>query len=160
MLYGSSVWGNFLTRTQLASLQKLQNWGAKLIFGRAKYDSCSDLFPLLRWIRIRDLIALKTSCVAWAAATGSFGHTLQTVFHQPRHSHFTRRHGQLYFVHADFAQGCFSRRSLLFLGPLYLNKIHPYLAQDADSSPDSRRFRATVLDLLRTNPTLFSSPLD
>ena len=52
------------TKTNLSRLKKKTvNYGAKVIFGRKKYDHVSDLLDKLGWLSSESLVTCHTSCM-------------------------------------------------------------------------------------------------
>ena len=60
--YCISVYGNG-SKKNLAMIQKTINYGAKIIFGRKKYDHVSDLLERLRWLSAENLVVHSTLCM-------------------------------------------------------------------------------------------------
>ena len=52
--YCVSIYGNG-SKMNLSRLQKIINYGAKIIFGRKKYDHVSDLLDKLGWLSAEKL---------------------------------------------------------------------------------------------------------
>ena len=61
--YCISVYGN-TSQKNLNKIQKILNYGAKVIFGRRKFDPSSDLREKLQWLPARELEELGTLCLA------------------------------------------------------------------------------------------------
>jgi len=57
--YCLSVYGNG-TKTNLIRIQKIINYGAKVIFGRKKFDPVSDLLEKLGWLPADNLVTCST----------------------------------------------------------------------------------------------------
>ena len=60
--YCITVYGNG-SKTNLARIQKIINYGAKLIFGRKKFDHASDLLEKLGWLSAENLALYHTLCL-------------------------------------------------------------------------------------------------
>ena len=60
--YCISVYGNG-TLKNLARIQKVINYAAKIIFGRKKFDHVSDLLEGLGWLSAADLVQYHTLCL-------------------------------------------------------------------------------------------------
>ena len=60
--YCISVYGNG-SKQNLARVQKILNFAAKVIFGRRKYDHATDLREKLGWLDARQLVEFSTLCL-------------------------------------------------------------------------------------------------
>ena len=57
--YCITIYGNG-SKKNIARIQKIINYGAKIIFGRKKYDHVSDLLEQLRWLSAENLVLYHT----------------------------------------------------------------------------------------------------
>lgn len=57
-------------QTDIARLQRLQNWGAKLIFRATKYDHASPFLQQLHWLPVKERIAFKILMCVFKAING------------------------------------------------------------------------------------------
>ena len=60
--YCITVYGNG-TRKNLSRLQKIINYGAKVIFGRKKFDHVTDLLEKLCWPSAENMVSYHTLCL-------------------------------------------------------------------------------------------------
>ena len=60
--YCIAIYGNSSKRN-LTRIQKIINYGAKIIFGRKKYDHVSDLLERLGWLSAESLVSYHTLCL-------------------------------------------------------------------------------------------------
>ena len=88
MMYGCAAWAS-CNKTQIDRIQRMQNWAAKIIAGRHKFDHCSDVIRELGWLTVLELIRVKVTTLAYAAANGRFGADLQGLFRHLPHEHCT-----------------------------------------------------------------------
>jgi hypothetical protein len=63
-LYGISVW-SACTAATLRPVQLIQNWAARVVSGRRKYDHVSDIIFDLKWLRIDDEAKLRLATAAY-----------------------------------------------------------------------------------------------
>ena len=61
--YCITIYGNG-SKKNVSRIQKIINYGAKMIFGRKKYDHVSDLLEKLHWLNAENLIHYHTLCTA------------------------------------------------------------------------------------------------
>ena len=59
--YFITIYGNG-SKNNLSQIQKIINYGAKVIFGRKKYDHVSDLLRKLRWLSAENLASYHALC--------------------------------------------------------------------------------------------------
>lgn len=64
--YCISIYGNG-TQNNLSRIQKVINYGAKVIFGRKKFDHVTDLLEKLGWFTAEELVKYHTLCLAHKA---------------------------------------------------------------------------------------------
>jgi hypothetical protein len=130
MMYGSAAWAS-INATQVARLQKIQNWGARLIEGRGKYDHCRDIIEKIEWVDIQGMIKLKLLTFGYSAYKGEIGSYLKTIFKNAIHPHRTRSVIANKFIMPS-AKSVFGASSFTFKGPRLLNEMisHLHLAQD------------------------------
>ena len=60
--YCISIYGSG-SKKNLARIQKILNYGAKIIFGRKKYDHVSDLLDKLSWLSAESMVSYHTLCM-------------------------------------------------------------------------------------------------
>ena len=77
--YCISVYGNG-SRKNLDRIGKILNFGARVIFGRRKYDHVSDLWDRLGWLRPQQLINLVTLNLANKIISSGKPDALASVF--------------------------------------------------------------------------------
>jgi hypothetical protein len=118
--FGITVWSASCAN-QMKRVQKTQNWAARIINKKRKYDHVTDDIYGLGWLKMSELSELRTAVTAFNSANGVFGDSLQTLFRQPEHEHDTRatRVGLTVRPHVPTNRGM---RRFGFTGPTTLNK--------------------------------------
>ena len=134
-VYGSS--GD----VQVKRIQKLINFGARVVTGRRRYDHISDAVRQLGWLTAEQLIAYHTACsVRNVMMTGHPESLAGTI--GPRlsaqHEHSTRNAHQFVLPRMRTETG---KRRLCYRGVKLLN--------DLDIEPTVPTFRATLKSALR-----------
>ena len=91
--YCMSVYG-ICNNTQLHRIQKLLNFGARVISGRRKYDHIHDVLEELRWLNVPNLVSYHRLCmVHTVAATGRPETIATTIGTTAQHQYRTRAAG-------------------------------------------------------------------
>jgi hypothetical protein len=72
MYYGISSWW-VAPNEQVDRVQRMQNWGVRLIDGRSKYDHVSDLIVDYRFLTVRQTAQHGLTVMAYKAAQGLLG---------------------------------------------------------------------------------------
>jgi hypothetical protein len=130
-LYGIETWStccpSYRTR-----VQRIQNWGARLITNRRKHDHVSDV-DRLGWLRVDEQARLRITGTAYAASRGELGTDLKSLFTQPQHDYNTRDQAVGTFLrpHVPTNRGL---RSFAFAGPSALNSVIDIVNRDLDKS--------------------------
>ena len=78
--YCLSVYGNG-SQKNFNKLQKIINFGARVIFGRRKFDHVSDLRERLGWLQARQLAELCTLCLTRKVLVSGEPEALASVLH-------------------------------------------------------------------------------
>ena len=78
--YCLSVYGNG-SQKNLDKLQKIINFGARVIFGRRKFDHVSDLRERLGWLSARQLADSCTLCLTHKVLISGEPESLSSVLH-------------------------------------------------------------------------------
>ena len=78
--YCLSVYGNG-SQKNLDKIQMIINFGARVIFGRRKFDHVSDLRERLGWLHVRDLADLCTLCLTHKVLKSGEPEALASVLH-------------------------------------------------------------------------------
>ena len=60
--YCCIVYGNCASATSLKRLQKVMNFGARVVSGRRKFQHISDVLNRLGWMSVQQLIEYSTLC--------------------------------------------------------------------------------------------------
>ena len=118
-LYALTTW-SVCTKTQLHRIQKLQNWCARLISGRRKYDHIADVRTQLGWLRIEDESNYRLGVAAYSAKLGEMGADLEALFTNPKHRYDTRQKSAGFFgrPHVTSERG---KKRFGYAGPTMLN---------------------------------------
>ena len=119
-IYALEVWSS-CNKTEIKKVQvSIQNWCAKLVVGRRKFEKMDNLLDELGWLSIDKLVELRTVCTARQAAHGLYGSAMKSLFNKSNSSYDTRK--KLYTlprVHTDRG-----KRSFSFRGAELLNKYN------------------------------------
>ena len=131
--YCMSVYGT-CTDTQLHRVQKLLNFGARVISGRRKYDHISDVLKDLRWLDAHNLVRYHRLCLVHSVdTTGRPESIADTLGDAAQHQYMTRAAGNHVLPRIRTEAG---RRRLCYSA-----------VQDYDSLPinvNARSFRAQL----------------
>ena len=71
LLYCSTVWSN-TSNSNIAKLQKVQNFAGRIILGLRKYDHISDGLRSLNWLPIKERLILNDATMMHNALTNLF----------------------------------------------------------------------------------------
>ena len=92
--YCISLYGT-CNATQLHRIQKLLNFGARVITGRRKYDSVSSEFHKLKWLDARNLVTYHRMCLVHSAImTGKPASVADLIGSTAAHQYQTRGSSQ------------------------------------------------------------------
>ena len=119
--YCMSVYGSCGV-TQMARVQKILNFCARVVSGRRRSDHISDVIQQLGWLRAEELAEYHTICaVQRAITTTSPEYTSQTIgpIARETHDHNTRNAGRVTQPRARTETG---RRRLCIRGVTLLNR--------------------------------------
>ena len=115
------IWGT-TNLTQLTNAQKLQNFAAKVVDGKArKYDHVTPILKELKWLNVKDKITYDTGITMYKYLNNLYPNhllTFPTVGDVTGSS--TRQRGHLYVRKTNTDSGA---RSLLVRGPKLWNKL-------------------------------------
>jgi hypothetical protein len=120
-LYGLSVW-SICSNTQLQRVQRLQNWGARVISGLRKYDHVSAVREQLGWLNVAEMKKVGLATASYSAMKGQMGPELQSKFAHAQHSHGTRQQAAGMFYRPD-VPGSRGQQRFSFAGPGVLNEF-------------------------------------
>ena len=125
--YCISVYGNG-TQKNMSRLQKVINYGAKVIFGRKKFDRVSDLLKRLGWMSAESLASYHTLCllhkVRLLQEPASLAGSISTVAEHRDADRETRQDGDLFVPRWNTGMG---RRRFVCRGPDQYNDLPPEL---------------------------------
>jgi hypothetical protein len=120
VLYGISVWSACTVAT-LRPVQRVQNWAARVVSGRRKFDHVSDVIRELKWLRVDDEAQLRLATAAYSAMRGEWGADMAELFKQPDHHHYTRQQAAGLLSRPDRRTNR-GQRGFAFAGPTVLNE--------------------------------------
>ena len=128
--YCVSIYGNG-SKVNLSRLQKIINYGAKLVFGRKKYDHVSDLLDKLGWPSAENLSAYHTLCMVHKVRRhgepGELAAGFATVAEVREASdRTTRQDRDLYVPRSRTAMG---KRRFSCRGPMLYNSLPSHLTE-------------------------------
>ena len=129
--YCISVFGHG-SKKNLSRIQKIINYGAKIIFGRKKYDHVSDLLQRLGWLSAENLVSYHTLCMTHKVlrhgAPDELAASLSTVAQvrevRGASGRTTRQDRDLYVPRSRTEMG---KRRFSCRGPMMYNDLPPYL---------------------------------
>ena len=118
--YCISLYGTCNT-TQLHRVQKLLNFGARVISDRRKYDHISDVFRELNWLDARRLVMYHRLCLIHSAITTGRPESVADVIGTSAQHHYqTRGSSQRVLSRIRTEQG---RRRLCYSGVREYNQL-------------------------------------
>jgi hypothetical protein len=120
-LYGLSVW-SVCSNTQLQRVQRLQNWGARVISGLRKYDHVSGVREQLGWLNVTEMKKVSLATASYSAMNGEMGPELQSKFAHAQHGYQTRQQTAGMFYRPD-VPGKRGGQRFSFAGPEVLNEF-------------------------------------
>ena len=142
--YCVSVYGNG-SKENLSRLNKIINYGAKIVFGRKKYDHVSDLLDKLGWPSAENIATYHTLCMVHKVRrlgepeelAAGFATVAETREAREVSDRTTRQDRDLYvpWSRLDIGKRRFSCR-----GPVLYNSLPSHLT-DLPVPPFSRRLR-------------------
>ncbi len=127
--YGIKVWGT-TNKTHMYTIQKLQNFAAKVALGgAAKHEHATPFLRELGWLRIKEKYMLELGIMMYNVTRSS----PNAIYHMPLVSELstvnTRQQQQLYVPKYNTCTGA---RSTLVAGPRLWNSLPPHI-RDAHS---------------------------
>lgn len=136
------IWGT-TNSTQVAKIQKLQNFAAKVANGGAKkYDHVTPILNDLGWLRMTQKHELDICTTTFKILTGFYPtwfKTFSTVRDTIGHNK-TRQRNNLYVPKTKTLTG---ERSLEISGPSLWNKLPPHVTKSATLTTFKKRLLAT-----------------
>ena len=135
--YCLSVYGS-CSQTQIHRIQKILNFGARVVSGRKSREHISDVISSLGWMNSQQLIDYHTVCaIHTALTTGQPSDISRTIGHtaSQRHDHDTRQANRLTLPSIRTEAG---RRRLCYRGVTLFNEL------GVTSDQNNIRFRRTL----------------
>ena len=121
--YCISIYGS-CNSTQLSRIQKIINFGARVVSGKRKFDHISNVIRDLRWMSAEKLVQYHTVCAVFRAVeTGRPTYIADTIGMPActTHDHATRRSRELCLPRIRTEAG---RRRLCYRGAKLFNEIN------------------------------------
>ena len=92
--YCLSVYGTHGS-TQLQRIQRIINFGARVVSGRKKRDHISDVVRDLQWLNAKQLVSYHEMCLLKRVLITGLPPDIAAMFTRVEHTHGTRQQGQL-----------------------------------------------------------------
>ena len=107
-------------------LQRIQNWAAKAVLRRSKFDSSSDALQTLHWLPIRERIDFKVLCLVHKCLHDSAPKYLSDLLKVRKSSRHTRSGSAHLMLEVPFTRkATFADRSFSVAGPRMWNTLPP-----------------------------------
>jgi hypothetical protein len=130
--YSNSVLSG-LPQSTLNKLQRVQNWAAKVVLCRTKYDSASDALKTLHWLPIKHRIDFKIACLVHKSLHGAAPTYLSDLLNVRTFSRATRMQGNSgVILEVPFTRKKFADRAFSVYGPKLWNSLPDYLRSIED----------------------------
>ena len=125
--YCLTVYGNG-TQKNIARIQKIINYGARVIYGRQKFDHVSDLLNRLGWLNAEQLTNHQTLCLTHQVRCRGEPESLAAGFATVAETHDrpTRRDHDLYVPRSRTEMG---KRRFICRAPVLHNTVPPELVR-------------------------------
>ena len=136
------------TKKNMAKIQKILNFAARVIFGRRKFDHVSDLRERLGWLPAQLMADHRTLCLTHKVLTAGEPVSLAAAlcYNGDRRQRRTRQDGQLYVPNSKTETG---KRRFCSRAPTLHNK----LSSDLTSLSQQRFSYALKRRMLDLAPT-------
>ncbi len=142
MNYCNTIWGT-TTNTLLTKVQKLQNFAAKVVEGKAqKYDHVTPIIKELEWLNVSQQITFNTAIDTYKHLNGQHPEHLMTLpcVNTVTNS-TTRQQSDLYVPRSRTDTGA---RQLCIRGPKLWNTLPPHIANGNSLS----KFKCSLKEFL------------
>lgn len=143
--YCSAVWGG-IGQTQITRLQRVVNFGARVIFNKKKHEPVTPLLKELRWLSVQNRLLLDTATFMFKVAHGLVPETITSLF--TRVSTISERHtrqvNDFYVPRARTEDG---KRALSYRGAKVWNSVPTNLKCCSNPKTFRKSYRLVLLDI-------------
>ena len=114
-----------LPETTLNKLQRIQNWCAKVVLCRTKYDSAKDALKMLHWLPVKHRIDFKICCLVHKSLNGAAPSYLSNLLKVRHFNRPTRmQENSKLLLEVPFTKKTsFADRAFSVYGPKIFNKL-------------------------------------
>lgn len=141
--YGIAVW-SACSNAQLQRVQRLQNWAARIVSYRRKFDPVSDVIEQLGWLRVDELAKQRLACAAYRALKGELGEPLAANFTRVEHRYGTR-HRETGAFAVPVAYTDRSQRRFGVAAPAVLNEFQDAVERGAGNAAFATAIKRTII---------------
>ena len=142
--YCSTVWGNCISKTDIAKLQRIQNCAMRIILECHYRTHISDRLQTLQWLSIEQRLYFNLCCLVWKTLNSQTPKYMEHYFQATRtvHTHGTRSSSSN-MLHMGNSHG----KSLKLNGTQAWNKL-PEMLRD---TKNFKAFKVQLLTFIKTN---------
>jgi len=114
-----------LPDTAIGQLQRVQNWAAKVVLQRSKYESSMDALQTLHWLPVRQRIDFKILCMVYKCLNSTAPEYLSRLIQVKAFGRHTRsaNNSAIILVEPFTRRTTFAQRAFSVYGPRQWNKL-------------------------------------
>lgn len=150
LFYCSIVWG-MGNKTNIAKIQKLQNFAGKVSLGYGKKsDAATPFLNKLNWLKVQSTIIYNINMFMYKVINGLFPTWLIKVSNvSDIHTRDTRQNNNIYLPRKNTQVGC---KSVDYEGPLQWNKLPEQIRNETNIKSFKNNLKSLLLRKLYQNP--------
>ena len=136
-----------LPATSIRPLQRVQNWAARVVLGRSKFDSATLALKELHWLPIAERIDFKIACLVFKCLSDQAPSTLASLITKksfPRSTRAASKKADRELNVPFTKRKTFATRSFSVYGPELWNSLPPTLRAITEFKPFKKTLK-TVL---------------
>ena len=118
-----------LPASSIAPMQRIQNWAARMVLGRSKFDSATEALKELHWLPVAKRIDFKVACLVFKCLYRQAPSTLANSIHRRSYARSTRAASNSYNeLNVPYTRKkTFASRSFSVYGPELWNSLPEHL---------------------------------